>query len=58
MKYYLYIKSHCEYPDLEDEVESKSKIIAIKYFQNKYHDLSINSKSVASESEIRKEING
>ena len=30
--YYLYIKSHCEYPDFEGEVEAGNKKEAIKMF--------------------------
>ena len=32
MTYYLYIKSHCEAPDWEQEVEAGSKEEAIKMF--------------------------
>jgi hypothetical protein len=32
MKYTLYIKSHCEAPDWEDEVEAESKQEAMQYF--------------------------
>ncbi len=30
--WYLYLKSHCEFPDFESEIETKSKKEAIKYF--------------------------
>ena len=32
MKYYIYIKSHCESPDYEDECEVKTRKEAIKMF--------------------------
>lgn len=30
--YILYIKSHCQYPDYEQEVEAKNKKEAVEYF--------------------------
>jgi hypothetical protein len=32
MKWWLYIKSHCDYPDIEDECEADSKEEAAKKF--------------------------
>jgi hypothetical protein len=49
MRYYLYIKSHCEYPDLEDEVEAGTDEEALAYFQKRHgdfvskHDLAIDN---------------
>jgi len=60
MKYLIYIKSHCEAPDYEDEVEAKSKKEAVKYFLTKlnrgddYWDESMIEKEVVSEEEIFK----
>ena len=33
--YLLYIKSHCEYPDYEDDVEARNKKEAVEYFYSK-----------------------
>jgi hypothetical protein len=50
--YLLYQKSHCELPDLEDEVEAESKEEALEYFQKKHGDY-ISEKDVAGEDELQ-----
>lgn len=59
MKYYLYIKSHCEAPDHEDECEASSKEEAIKIFLQRINqsnpdpwDEEMIKEYVASEKEI------
>jgi len=39
-KYYLYIKSHCEYPDYEDEIEANSLHEAAEKFIERMPPLS------------------
>ncbi len=36
MKFWLYIKSHCEAPDLEDEGEFKTKVEAVNFWFERY----------------------
>lgn len=36
MKYWLLIKSGCDYPDLEDECEANSKDEAIEVFKDRH----------------------
>lgn len=55
MKYLLYIKSHSEYPDLEDEIDTFSKANALKIFQNRHGDY-IELSDIASEEEIKKDM--
>jgi len=35
MKYKIYIKSHCEYPDYEDECEATDKVEAATIFMRR-----------------------
>lgn len=55
--YYIYLKSHCEYPDYEDEVEANNKESALKLFIKRQPSLSeypedILFDNIASEKEM------
>jgi hypothetical protein len=53
MKFYLYMKSGCEYPDLEDECVAKDRETAIKIFRNRHHIGWINKYDVACEADFK-----
>lgn len=38
MRFFLIIKSGSDYPDLEDDVEAKTRGEAIQYFLDRYQD--------------------
>jgi len=56
-RYLLYIKSHCEYPDYEDEVEAMTKDEAIELFHVKLkgeYDREFLRENVVCEDEINR----
>ena len=55
--YLLYIKSHCNYPDYEDEIEAMTKDEAVELFYGKLkgeYDREFLQENVVCEDEINK----
>jgi len=55
MKYLLFVKSHSEYPDLDDETDAPDKETALKIFQSRHGDY-IEPKDIVSEEEIQEDM--
>lgn len=52
-KFYIHLKSHTDYPDVEDSVEAQTKEEAVWIFSNKYEiSLEIARENTASEKEL------